>query len=175
MLGLESGKVKLLPYTEAWARVYEIEEKLLRAVIGDIAIDIQHIGSTSIHGLEAKPIIDIAIAVPSLNEGEKCIEPLTKLGYEYKGDAGINGRHFFAKGTKEKRTHYLHIEEWEGELWKNHILFRDYLRKHKEFVIEYGKLKTELANKYKDDRDTYTASKDDFIKNVLEKARQYLK
>lgn len=174
MLGLESGKVSLQPYTEEWAREYEIEEKLLRTEIGQFVIDIQHVGSTSIPGLAAKPIIDIAAAVSSLKEGEKCIEPLIKLGYEYKGDGGIRGRHFFAKGTKEKRTHYMHIEEWKGELWQNHILFRDYLRKHKEFAIEYGELKAELAKKYSDDREAYAACKDEFIKLVLEKAKDEL-
>jgi GrpB-like predicted nucleotidyltransferase (UPF0157 family) len=172
MIGLPSGKVKIVPYTELWKKAYQDEEKLLWRVIGEFVIDIQHIGSTSIPGLASKPIIDIAAFVKSLNIGEECIKPLEKIGYEYHDDAGIPGRHFFVKGSKDNRTHFLHIEEINGELWKNHLLFRDYLRKHREAAIEYEDLKIELAKKYGNDRDTYTIEKDWFIKTILAKAEK---
>ncbi|HBE76472.1 MAG TPA: hypothetical protein DDW65_01630 [Firmicutes bacterium] len=167
LLGLPSGKVKIVLYDELWKKAYQDEEKLLWPVIGEFVIDIQHIGSTSIPGLASKPIIDIAAFVTSLNIGEACIKPLEKIGYEYRYDAGVPGRHFFAKGSRENRTHFLHIEELHGELWKNHILFRDYLREHREAVIEYAELKIELAKKYENDRDTYTIEKAGFIRRIL--------
>lgn len=167
MIGLKSGFVKLYPYDIEWQSVFDIEKALLMEKIGEHVLDIQHVGSTSIPGLEAKPIIDIAIGVASLEIGLNCIEPLSKIGYEYKNDAGIPGRHFFAKGDKEKRTHYLHIEVINGQLWNNHILFRDYLRKHNDYGEEYAKLKRILASRYENDRDAYTIGKDEFIRNVI--------
>jgi|SRR5690554_3258571 len=171
MIGLASGKVMLSPYNEKWKKLYNKEEKLLRAALGDLIIDIQHVGSTSIPGLIAKPIIDIAIGVNTLETGEKCIVPLGRIGYEYKQDAGIPGRHFFAKGSKDCRTRYLHIEQINSQIWKNHIYFRDYLRKHNYLVYEYARLKVKIADKYKDDRETYTLEKSVFIQKVMEKAK----
>jgi len=171
MIGLPSGTVKIVPYTEEWERLFEDERRLLWSVIGNYVIDIQHVGSTSIPGLASKPVIDIAVFVTSLKVGEKCITPLEEAGYEFRQDGGILGRYFFAKSSKENRTHNLHVEEMNGEFWENHILFRDYLRKHKEDVIEYADLKLELALKYENDRDSYASGKDDFIKRILKKAK----
>lgn len=167
--GLGRKKVRLLSYSPEWKKLYKKEEKLLRSAIGEYVLDIQHVGSTSIPGCKAKPIIDIAVGVKSLKAGEKCIKPLERLGYEYKHAAGIKGRHFFAKGSEMYRTHYIHIEKINGKLWKNHILFRDYLCSHKAVVKEYNKLKEKLAKKYKDDRDTYTIKKEPFMKKVMKR------
>ncbi len=142
-------------------------------MIGKYVLDIQHVGSTSIPEAKAKPIIDIAVGVKSLKNGEKCIKPLKQLGYEYKHSAGIKGRHFFAKGSEKNRTHYIHIVKLNGRFWKNCILFRDYLRKHKRAVKEYNELKEKLAKKYKNDRDTYAAQKDSFIQKIIKKAEKF--
>lgn len=172
MIGLESGKVMLAPYSEEWKKLYVNEKKLLKEAIGDLIIDIQHVGSTSIPGLIAKPIIDIAVGVNTLEIGEKCIIPLEQIGYEYKHDAGIPGRHFFVKGSKDCRTFYLHLEQINSQIWKNHIYFRDFLEMHYELAVEYASLKAILADKYKNDRETYTLEKSAFIQNVLEKAEK---
>ena len=172
IIGLQKKKVKLLSYKPGWKRLYKKEEELLRSSIGKYIEDIQHIGSTAIPGVKAKPIIDIAIGVKSLEVGEKCIKPLEKLGYEYRQDAGLKGRHFFAKGGKKNRTHYIHIEKINSQFWKNHILFRNYLRKHKKAVKEYNELKEKLAEKYRDDRDAYTVEKAIFIQKILKKSLQ---
>ncbi len=169
IIGLQRKKVKLFSYNPGWKKLYKEEEKLLRLATGKYVLDIQHVGSTSIPGAKAKPIIDIAVGVKNLKDGEKCIKPLRQLGYEYKHDAGIKGRHFFAKGSEKNRTHYIHIAKLNGRFWKNHILFRDYLRKHKTAVKEYNELKEKLARKYKDDRDTHTAQKDSFIQRIIKK------
>ena len=169
IIGLQRKMVRLSFYNPAWERLYKKEEKILYSVIGKYILDIQHIGSTSIPGVKAKPIIDIAIGVKELKSGKKCIKLLKELGYEYKYDAGIKGRLFFAKGSEKSRTHYIHIVKLNGRLWKNFILFRDYLLKHKKSVKEYNELKEELARKYKDNRDTYTAQKDSFIQGIIKK------
>ena len=168
-------KVELLPYNPKWKKLYKKEEKLLYSAIGEYVLDIQHVGSTSIPGCKAKPIIDIAVGVKSLKAGEKCIKPLEKLGYEYKYDAGIKGRHFFAKGSEMYRTHYVHVEKINGKLWKNHILFRDYLRSHKEVIKEYNELKEKLAKKYKDNRVAYGMEKDPFVQKIVKKIKNRAK
>ena len=167
IIGLQKGKVQLSPYNPLWGKLYIKEEKLIYPLVKKYILDIQHIGSTSILGAKSKPIIDIAIGVKNIEDGKKFINPLKQLGYDYKYSAGIKGRHFFAKENEIETTHYIHIEKLGGKLWKNQIIFRDYLRKHKETVIKYNKLKSELAKKYKDSREKYTAQNNKFIKNIL--------
>ena len=172
MIGLQRGTVKLVPYSPEWPRLFAQEERLLRASIGAYVVDIQHVGSTAIPGMEAKPIIDIAVALRRLEDVEKCVEPLERLGYEYKGDEGHPGRHFFAKGDPSRRTHYLHMVEWNSASWKELLCFRDYLRQHKEVAEEYGRLKRELAQKSRGNRDLYTPGKAEFIESVLRMAEK---
>jgi GrpB-like predicted nucleotidyltransferase (UPF0157 family) len=138
------------------------------ALIGDYVLDIQHIGSTSVPGLIAKPILDIGIAIMDFEEGKRCIKPIESLGYEYKGENGIPGRHYFVKG--DPTTHHLHIVEIDSEEWKKNITFRDSLRKNEMLAKEYAKLKLELAEKFKYNREAYTDGKTDFVNYVLELA-----
>lgn len=170
MVSLARGKVKIEPYRSEWVKNFEDEKQLIKAKIEKHIKDVQHIGSTSIVGLDSKPIIDIAIGVESLEDGRLCIEGLSELGYVYMNDAGVPGRHFFAKGVDECRTHYLHIEVIGGQLWKSHILFRDYLREHPEETEKYAKLKYQLAVEHESDRIKYTLGKEPFIKAIILKA-----
>ncbi len=170
MIGLQRKTVKLVPCSPEWERFFAEEERLLRAVIGAHVVDIQHVGSTAIPGMEAKPIIDIAMALRRLEDVERCVEPLERLGYEYKGDEGHPGRFFFAKGDPSRRTHYLHVVEWDSDPWKELLCFRDYLRQHKEVAGEYARLKRELARKSQGNRDLYTPGKAEFIERVLRMA-----
>jgi GrpB-like predicted nucleotidyltransferase (UPF0157 family) len=172
IIGLKRKKVKLIFYKQAWKKLYKKEEKLLLNVLGKDILDIRHVGSTSVPGVKSKPIIDIAIGISSLKIGKKFISPLKKLGYEYGGNAGVKGRLFFAKGNRRNRTHYLHVEKLNSRNWKNHIIFRNYLRRHKKAVREYNKLKETLAKEFKNDRDQYTAKKDYFIKKIINKANK---
>lgn len=171
VIGLQNKKVKLFPYNPAWEKLYKKDEKLIRSAFKDYILDIQHIGSTSAPGAKAKPIIDIAVGVKDLKDGEKCIEPLELLGYKYKHDASIEKRYFFTKGNENNITHHLHIVKFNGKLWKNQIIFRDYLKKHREVVEEYNELKEELAEKYRDDRKKYVAGKNKFIKSIIKQAK----
>lgn len=116
----------------------------------------------------AKPIIDIAVAVRQIADAESCVIPLESIGYEYRGEQGIPGRHFFAKG--EPRTHHLHLVEADSVFWRSHLLFRDYLRQHADVAAEYETLKRRLAIEYKDNREAYTEGKAAFIENVLRAA-----
>jgi GrpB-like predicted nucleotidyltransferase (UPF0157 family) len=169
LIGLERGVVRLAPYTEEWKRLFEDERSVLRAAIGQYVLDIQHVGSTSIPGMVAKPIIDIGIAVASFEEAKVCILPIEQLGYEYRGEHGIPRRHYFIKG--DPRTHHVHINEIDSRDWENQVLFRDYLIQRPEFAEEYAALKAELAQRYPTDRDAYLDGKAFFINRVLELAR----
>jgi GrpB-like predicted nucleotidyltransferase (UPF0157 family) len=166
-LGLASGVVKLVEYSSNWPKLYEVEaEKLCKALDID-AERIEHVGSTSIPGMLSKPILDIAVLVDSLDTAEDWIEPLSKLDYWYKGiEPDLQDRRFFAKGPREKRTVYLHVvnkREFESLL-----KFRDTLRANPPLAKEYTALKRDLAAKYKDTRDIYTRSKNDFITRVIQ-------
>ncbi len=168
MLGLERGTVRLVPHIEQWHDLFAEEKDLLRAAIGEYVLGIEHVGSTAICELSAKPIIDIAVAVREIADVEKCVMPLAHIGYEYRGEQGIAGRHFFGKG--EPRTHHLHMVELSSDFWRSHLLFRDYLRQHSDVAQEYGRLKRELAREYKDNREAYTNGKAAFIEQVLKTA-----
>ena len=176
ILGLQKDIVLLSPYRNEWTKLYEEEEKLLKEAAGSLIIDMQHVGSTSVPGLVSKSIIDIAVTVKTLKEGEKCIEPFTVIGYEYKLDNVTEGilHHYFSKGGYHNRTHHIHVEEWNSKLWYNHILFRDYLRAHSDVMNEYAKLKIQLAEKFPLDRVSYRAGKDEFIESIIEIAKKEL-
>ena len=125
-----SSSIKLIDYDPKWPILYEEEKASILGVVGDFIVDIQHIGSTAVPGLAAKPIIDIMMAIRRLALVENCIQPLQTIGYAYLGEYGIPGRHYFRKppGDLEARTHHLHLVEKEGDFWERHILFRDFLR-----------------------------------------------
>ena len=175
MLGLNKDKVVLVPYDPTWAKEFEKEKKILKKILGKNALDIQHVGSTSIPGLSAKPIIDIAVAVENVSMLHKLISVLSLAGYDVKDSINELGEILARKGTPENRTHYIHIEIKNSVFWNNHILFRDYLLKHHEYVKEYEKLKKDVADKFGEERKLYTAAKNKFISSVLKLAKEEFK
>jgi GrpB-like predicted nucleotidyltransferase (UPF0157 family) len=164
-IGLERGKVKLIPHQSTWHNAFEAEKTRLRTILKNRPIE--HVGSTAIAGLAAKPIIDIAIAIDSLAEAEELIQPLAKLDYEYKGEAGTPGRRFFVKGPDENRTVYLHFGKTNGE-FGTLVRFRDTLLRRPDLIGEYNSLKRSLAEKFADNRKAYTSGKSEFIRKVLQ-------
>ncbi|PAQ15493.1 hypothetical protein CD798_06820 [Bacillaceae bacterium SAOS 7] len=158
-------------YTPDWALQFKGEQKLLKSIIGDKAIAIEHIGSTSVEGLGAKPILDIMIGVRDLKEVDEFIELLEEIGYEYVFHKEFPNRRFFRKGVWRAGTHHLHVYKYESEEWNNNILFRNYLRTEPEILHQYYKLKKELAEKYHSDKVAYTKAKAPFITNIIQKAR----
>ena len=169
VIGLERGIVRLAPYTTDWQRLFEQEKARIQTAIGHWTLDIQHVGSTSIPGIVAKPILDIGVAVEDFEEANVCIEPLEQLGYEYHGENGIPRRHFFVMG--DPRTHHLHVNEIHSRDWENQVFFRDYLILHSESAEEYTALKLSLAERFPTDRDAYLEGKASFIERVLRLAR----
>jgi GrpB-like predicted nucleotidyltransferase (UPF0157 family) len=170
MLGLDRKIVELVSYKKEWKTLFQKEKKLLLSAIGDFAPAVEHIGSTAIPQLEAKPIIDIMIGVRDFSEVEKYLSPLRKIGYEYRGELGIKGRPFFRKGTATASTHHLSLVRFGGEIWTRQLFFRDYLLEHAEAARSYGELKRDLAAKFKNDREAYTNAKTEFIEEILRKS-----
>ena len=165
-IGLASGTVKLLPYSNNWQKQYEHEEAELKEVLQLEGADIQHVGSTAVPGMPAKPIIDIAILVADLATAETWIPSLNKIGYEYKGiEPDLPDRRFFAKGPKTNRTVYLHIVN-EKE-WNSLLKFRDLLRSNESAAKQYAQLKESLALKFPHNRLAYTMAKNEFISSII--------
>lgn len=165
-LGLPRGTVKLVPHDENWHERYLEEAKLLQGTLGVNSLAIQHVGSTAIPGILAKPIIDIAIVVDSIDIANEWATPLAEIGYWDKGpQLDMPDRRFFAKGPDDKRTVYLHLVNKQE--FERLITFRDALIKNKDLAAQYSALKEQLATSHADDRAVYSRSKNDFIQNVL--------
>jgi len=171
MSGLERGLVKLEPYDYNWLILFDKERELLSSQLKGLIINMEHVGSTSIEGLLAKPIIDIAIGVSSLDKVIKIREKVKGIGY-LEVPVSIDGKHVFAKNKENKITHFLHIMIYNQDLWRDQISFRDYLRSFPDAKMEYVKLKEELANKYPNDVVSYTNEKKEFVNNILKRAKE---
>jgi len=159
-------------YNSNWSKQFEEEKVKLKEILADKVISIEHIGSTSIEGLGAKPILDIAIGVNDLEVVSEFIDPLKQIGYEFVYHKEFPERRFFRKGQWRAGTHHLHFYQFEGEHWNNQILFRNYLRNNPDVLKEYHQLKVDLAEKFRFDRVSYTENKSPFIQNVLQKAKK---
>jgi GrpB-like predicted nucleotidyltransferase (UPF0157 family) len=164
------GPVIVVDYDLRWQETYEEEKALILGVIGKWVQAIEHIGSTSVPGLAAKPIIDILVGVRRLDDAQHCMAPLATVGYVFKPDETMPGRRYFNKGPQSDHRH-LHMVELGGEIWQNQLLFRDYLRAHADTAAAYAALKRDLASRFGADRDGYTEAKTEFIQQVLRAAR----
>lgn len=169
-MGLKMGSVIVEKYNPEWKNMYLAEEKILLKLFGSTALTIEHVGSTSIEGLSAKPIIDVAVGVENLEDFKLVMDNfLEEDGYSIKDDS-VNGEILVRKGSEEDRTHFIHVMELNGDRYVETIVFRDHMRNNKDDVKAYEDLKLDLAQKYPEERKKYTAEKNEFIKNILEKA-----
>lgn len=171
-MALKRGIVLLEDHNPNFKKDYEKEEKLLKKLLGKKIIEIHHIGSTSIEGLKAKPIIDILIVINNLDEIPIIEEILKPFNYDNRGKQGIDDRYFFTKGPEEARTHYIHFTTPKSNTYYNQVYFKKYLINHPEYIKKYCDLKQELAKKYKDERPKYTLGKKEFITNVINLAKE---
>jgi GrpB-like predicted nucleotidyltransferase (UPF0157 family) len=165
VLGLENNAVRLHDYNPLWADLYREEEKRILAAVGSLIIDLQHIGSTAIPGIKAKPVLDMMAGVGHLEKALLCKAPLAAIGYDYIAQAGIANDYVFGKGVE--RTHYLHVVQYGGAQWTDHLSFRDRLRNDPELAQAYEKLKEELSRMFSDSRAKYHDAKSKFIREVV--------
>lgn len=151
-LGLKRGIVQLEPHDKQWDEAAIQTIKKLKSILGDDAIDIQHIGSTAIPVIKAKPIIDIVVGVTDFDKVMLHNEQLRQVGIFYRG-SDVERQLLYVMGDMENdtRTHHIHIVKWNGIEWKNYIHFRDYLNANENVALCYQKLKEELESKYADD------------------------
>lgn len=167
-------EIRLVPSDPAWPRLFDEEAARLRAIIpADLLVALDHIGSTAVPGLPAKPVIDIQATVRDLEVARaRLVAPLEAAGYAFRAENPDTDRLFFVKGlppSAPHRTHHLHIME-DGPGALRHIAFRNHLRDHPAEAAAYAALKQDLARRFRDDREAYTAAKGDFIATVLDRA-----
>lgn len=172
MTGLKRGSVKLEAHQSDWQKEAENTIAELKGILGNIAADIQHIGSTAVFSIHAKPIIDIAVGVRNLDDIFPFIEELNKKNFIFRGE-DVSGQLLLVKGDFEKdtRTHHIHVVKWNGTEWNNYIDFRDYLNAFPEKAAEYDECKQDLAKKFPDNRKLYTEGKRNLIAELIEEAK----
>jgi GrpB-like predicted nucleotidyltransferase (UPF0157 family) len=159
--------VRLVPYDPSWPSLFEAERTVLEGVLGPwLAGSIEHVGSTAVPGLLAKPVIDIMAAVHSLDASRPAISVLVHRGwfhFPYRADV----MHWFGKPSPAFRTHHLHLVPFRSPLWIERLAFRDCLRCSPAVAAEYAALKQSLAQRYEFDREAYTEAKGPFVQQVL--------
>lgn len=175
MTGLKRGTVRLSPHDSHWAAQAGEAINLLRVIFGPLAVDIQHIGSTAILGIQAKPILDIAVGVESM-EGLP-LEQLTAAGFQESHNRFSSNllyvREYATESGERVRTHQIHILEYDSLQWHNYVDFRDYMNAHPEQALEYQSLKRRLAAECNNVQTAYTDGKHDYMETVLAQARAY--
>lgn len=159
--------VRIVPYDPSWPSRFERERRILeRCLTPWLAGPIEHVGSTAVPGLAAKPIIDIMAGVESLAASLPAIASLAEINYVY-FPYRPEVMHWFCKPTPAARTHHLHLIPFGSRLWKERLAFRDCLREAPAIAAKYAELKERLAERYEFDREAYTDAKEPFISQVL--------
>ena len=163
-------RVQLVPYDPRWPGLFEVERGRLAASAAIAAVTIEHVGSTAVPGMPAKPVIDILVELATYPPTPACVAALIELGYEPMGEAGVPGRHWFRKGTP--RTHHIHAVPVGRIVGRRQRAFRDWLRAHPADARRYAELKRSAANEYPDDLDgaDYARAKSALIEQILTQA-----
>lgn len=164
-----SRKTYIVDYSPQWTSDFESEAAHLKDIFKDAIFSIHHIGSTSIPGMKAKPIIDILITTDNLEKIDDFDAQMEHQGYVVGGEFGLPRRRFFCKGNQDHCLIHIHVYELSNPVIQKYILFRDYLIAHPNEVKDYEALKIELAEKYPHNRTLYTQNKSIFIEKILTK------
>ena len=164
--------IELASYSPQWQLIFETERTVLASVFSELSFRIEHIGSTAVPGLGAKPIVDVLIGAPSLADIEARIPATEALGYQYmpEHEAVLPQRRFFAKPVVRPRRFHVHAVATNSPFFAEHLLFRDSLRANPRLAAEYFALKVKLAACFGDDREGYTDAKSSFIQSVIRNA-----
>lgn len=163
--------VIVVEYDPHWPELFAELRDRLTAVLGDLALSVEHVGSTSVPGLSAKPTIDIDVVVADRSVVPDAIAALARLGYVHEGDLGVAGREAFRNPPGvPKHHHHLYVCPADSPQLKAHLVFRDHLRTHPDAMRQYGELKRALAERFGEDRAGYTEAKSEFIARVMTEA-----
>lgn len=166
--------VVLAPSSELWPLAFgEVRDELL-VVFSGVQVEVEHIGSTSVPGLSAKPVLDVLLGAASFAAIEQRIAGLERVGYEYRRsyEQFIPDRRYFVRPESETMRVHLHAVVKGGSIWQNHLHVRDALRRDPHLREEYQSIKVSLATRFHNDKDAYTAAKDPFIRRVLDDKRE---
>ncbi len=169
--------VHVEPYDRSWPLLFARERALVLGVAGGWIDRVEHVGSTAVPGLAAKPVVDLMAGLSFMRDAERCVDPLVGLGYSYWAEGAEPHHRLFVRFVDETmtaRTHNLHLVEVGGAYWRDRLLFRDHLRENPETARAYARLKHGLADQYRDDREAYTAAKSDFVREIVRRARHAL-
>ena len=165
-------KIEIVEYSPEWAKLFREERAALYAALQPAKVIIEHVGSTAVPGLAAKPIIDIMIGLPDFTIANSLVPPIIALGYDYiaEYETVMPERRYFQKTVEKKRTHHIHMVEVGSEFWNRLLLFRDYLRANAEAMREYATLKKSLASREWQDMNEYAYAKTEFVKDMEKRA-----
>lgn len=167
VLGVADGRVRLVDHSPEWSERFSILRAELMELIGDLVGGVEHVGSTAVDGLVAKPMLDVAIGVLDPDRIEETVECLVAGGFPYRGDFGEEGGVIMFEGPPEARTAVMHIVAFGSPQWNNYLTFRDALNGDAELRDRYGTLKRELAGRYPSDRIGYLTGKHELIEEIL--------
>lgn len=171
---MSADAVSLSPYDPQWPQLAAKEIAAIRAALAGINFQIEHVGSTAVPGLSAKPVLDILIGVDSMVVAQQFVGPLENLGYSFWRENPNKAHLFFVKGLPitggAGRTHHVHLYERNSNEFRKMLLFRDFLRTNAATAQEYLELKLDLARRFSDDREAYTKAKTDFVESVVRNA-----
>ncbi len=165
-IGLKKGAVKVLPHQESWHSNFENEKGLILSLNNKHIKSVEHVGSTSVPNMPAKPIIDINVGIDNFYNASKLVKGLSGIGYEFR----VEPRRFqwlFVKTNKDKETHYLKVMRYQGKSWNEGQSFKKILTTNKKAFEQYKKLKLKLSAAHLNDRRTYTKSKSSLIRDIL--------
>jgi GrpB-like predicted nucleotidyltransferase (UPF0157 family) len=162
--------VRIVEYDPAWPTLADAELRRIEEALGEVAVRLEHVGSTSVPGLAAKPIVDLQLSVDAILPQERYVQPLERLGYLFAPAPESPDRHFFAKLPDRPRTHHLHVCQAGSEHEFRHVAVRDFLRTHADEAARYAALKRQVVASHPQDRLAYIEGKDEYITALEERA-----
>jgi GrpB-like predicted nucleotidyltransferase (UPF0157 family) len=169
----DNEPIEVVAYDESWVEHFAVAERELRVALAPFVVEIEHIGSTAVPGLAAKPVIDIQVGVQTLDDSAEIVSAVESLGYEYvpEFEDELPDRRYFRRWADGHRSHQIHlVERSNTEWWDRHVRFRDWLRDHDDDRLRYAELKMNLASTHRDDRRAYTDAKSGFIRAIEQKS-----
>ena len=167
---MKTRQIVVVPYDPNWRSDFEAIRAEVEGAVGDLILGIEHVGSTSVEGMAAKPCIDIDVIIPDYSVFDAVVDRLNAIGYIHEGDLGIRDREAFQYADKPHlQTHHLYVCPQTSAELHRHITFRDFLRSHPDAVYQYSAVKQQAAQLFPNDIDAYIAYKSECIKEIYQK------